>query len=113
MKERFLPIGTVVLLKGAKKELMITSYCVFPTGTQIQKDGTETEAKKTIYEYGGCTYPEGIVEANVIHAFNHEDIDKILHMGYETDQYKEFTEILNGGYDIYKKKYLEENNQEQ
>ena len=30
--ERFLPIGTVVLLKGGKKELMIISYCIIPAG---------------------------------------------------------------------------------
>ena len=105
MRERFLPIGSVVLLKGAKKALMVTSYCIFPTGTQIEKDGTEVEAEKKIYEYGGCTYPEGIVESNTVHAFNHADIEKILHIGYETDEYKEFTQILNGGYEIYKNKY--------
>ena len=27
MKEKYLPIGTVVLLKGATKRLMITGYC--------------------------------------------------------------------------------------
>ena len=26
---RFLPLGTVVLLKGAKKRLMITGFCSF------------------------------------------------------------------------------------
>ncbi len=108
MKERFLPIGTVVLLHGAKKALMITSYCVFPTGTQLQKDGTQTEPEKKMYEYGGCTYPEGVLESNTIHAFNHKDIEKILHMGYETDEEKEFIAILNGGYEIYKKKFEEE-----
>ena len=36
-KEGFLPIGTVVLLKGGKKELMITSYCIFPQGDVIEK----------------------------------------------------------------------------
>ena len=38
MEERFLPIGTVVLLKGGTKEIMITSYCVYPTNKQY-KDG--------------------------------------------------------------------------
>ena len=27
MKEKFLPIGTVVLLKGGKKRAMITGFC--------------------------------------------------------------------------------------
>ncbi|MBQ1470771.1 MAG: DUF4176 domain-containing protein [Eubacterium sp.] len=32
IEKKFLPIGTVVLLKGGKRELMITSYCVMPSG---------------------------------------------------------------------------------
>ncbi len=106
MKERFLPIGTVVLLKGAKKEIMITSYCIFPTGKQI-KDGQEITPDQKMYEYGACAYPEGILDANTTHAFNHDQIEKILYMGYESDQQKELSRILNGGYEIYKKKYEE------
>ena len=30
MNEKFLPIGTVVKLKGGTKKIMITSYLVFP-----------------------------------------------------------------------------------
>lgn len=107
MKERFLPIGTVVLLKGAKKELMITSYCIFPTGKEIDKEGKEVSPQQKMYEYGACTYPEGIMDSNMIHAFNHNQIDKILYMGYETDTQKELSKILNGGYEIYKKKFEE------
>lgn len=106
MKERFLPIGTVVLLKDAKKALMITGYCIFPTGTQI-KDGQEVTPEKQMYEYGGCPYPEGILDSNVINAFDHNQIDKILYMGYESDEQKELSRILNGGYEIYKKKFEE------
>ena len=107
MKERFLPIGTVVLLKGGQKELMITSYCIFPTGSQL-KDGKEVQAEKKMYEYGACTYPEGVLDSNTIRAFNHNQIEKIVHMGYENDTQKELSRILNDGYDIYKKKFEEE-----
>ena len=109
MKERFLPIGTVVLLKGAKKELMITSYCIFPTGTEINKEGKEEKAAQKMYEYGGCPYPEGVLDSNTINAFNHNQIDKVLYMGYETDSQKELSKVLNGGYEIYKKKFEEAN----
>lgn len=109
MKERFLPIGTVVLLKGAKKELMITSYCIFPTGTQIES-GKEIVPTQKMYEYGACTYPEGILDSNTIHAFDHDKIEKILYMGYETEAQKELSNVLNSGYESYKKKY---ENQEQ
>ena len=99
MKERFLPIGTVVLLKGAKKEIMITSYCIFPTGTEY-KDGKQVKAQQKMYEYGGCPYPEGILDAKTINVFDHNQIDKILHMGYESDVQRELSKILNCGYEI-------------
>ena len=38
-EERFLPIGTVVILKGGKRELMIMSYCIMPSGDVYDKSG--------------------------------------------------------------------------
>ena len=106
MKERFLPIGTVVLLKGGKKEIMITSYCIFPNNVQM-KDGQYITPEKKIFEYGACIYPEGVLDSNTICAFDHEQIDKILHMGYETPIQAELSKILNQGYEMYKQKYEE------
>lgn len=107
MPDKFLPIGTVVLLKGGKKEIMITSYCIFPTNYEI-KNGQKVKPERKMYEYGGCTYPEGILDSNMACAFNHDRIEKICYMGYETDAQKELSRILNGGYEIYKKKYEKE-----
>ena len=39
MEEKFLPIGTVVILKGGRRELMIMSYCVMPDGQGYDKNG--------------------------------------------------------------------------
>ena len=104
---RFLPIGTVVLLNNGKKEVMITSYCIFPNNTEI-KEGQEVKATKKMYEYGGCIYPEGILDSNVSCAFNHDQIVKILHVGYESDKQKNLSAILNKGYEKYKEKYESE-----
>lgn len=104
MEERFLPIGTVVLLNGGKKEVMITSYCIFPTNMEI-KDGKRVKAERKMYEYGGCIYPEGILDSNVSCAFNHNQIAKVLHLGYESDQQKELSKILNAGYEKYKTQF--------
>ena len=104
MKERFLPIGSVVLLKGGKKEVMITSYCIFPTNIQIV-DGKAVKPERKMYEYGGCTYPEGILDSNLACAFNHDQIETICHLGYETEKEKEFVGILNANYEKYKQKY--------
>ncbi len=107
MKDKFLPIGTVVLLKGGKKEVMITSYCIFPNNTEL-KDGKEVKPQRKMYEYGGCIYPEGILDSNMVCAFNHNQIEKVCHVGYETDAQKELSRVLNGGYEIYKKKFENE-----
>ena len=107
MPEKFLPVGTVVLLKNGKKEVMITSYCIFPNNTEI-KDGQEVKPTKKMYEYGGCIYPEGILDSNMVCAFDHHQIAKISHMGYKTEQQEELSKVLNGGYEIYKKKYENE-----
>lgn len=104
MKEKFLPIGSVVLLHGGQKEVMITSYCIFPTNVQIEK-GQEVPAQKKMYEYGGCLYPEGILDSNLACAFNHEDIEKISFVGYESETQKELSKVLNEGYQFYKDKY--------
>ena len=106
MKERFLPIGTVLLLKGGKKEVMITSYCIFPTNIQI-KDGKAVKPDQKMYEYGGCIYPEGILDSSMSCAFNHNQIEKILHMGYESPAQEKLSKTLNMGYDQYKQKYDE------
>ena len=104
MKERFLPIGTVVMLNGGKKEVMITSYCIFPTNVEI-KNGEKVKAERKMYEYGGCIYPEGILDSNVACAFNHDQIAEVLHIGYETEKQSQLSQILNAGYEKYKEKY--------
>lgn len=98
MKERFLPIGTVVQLKGIHKELMITCYCIFPTGDKMKSE-------REMFEYGGCPYPEGILDSNTVNAFNHDQIERVIFLGYESTRQKELSKILNQGYEIYKNKY--------
>ena len=92
--EKYLPIGTVVLLKGGKKEVMITSYCIFPNNLESSKD-------KKFYEYGGCVYPEGILDTMVC-AFNHNQIEKISYLGYQSEQQEALSQILNDGLNGYK-----------
>ena len=48
--EKYLPIGTVVMLKGGKKRLMISGFC------SISADDS-----KVIYDYSGCMFPEGFL----------------------------------------------------
>lgn len=79
MFERTLPIGSVVLLKGANKRLMIIGYCKYKAGDD-----------ETVYDYAGCIYPEGFMSPETTALFNHEQIDKIFALGYQNQQRFDF-----------------------
>ena len=96
MGDKFLPIGSVVILKGAVKKVMITGY----TPIDMNK-------KNKIYDYCGCLYPEGVMDNNN-YLFNHDNIEKIFFEGYRDDEQKELSEKLkkfveNEGKDIINK----------
>ena len=84
MKEKFLPLGSVVLLKNATKRLMITGFYV-----------KADEKDEKTYDYVGCLYPEGVISSKENCVFNHEQIDKIFFIGYSDDEEKRFKEKLN------------------
>lgn len=82
-REKFLPIGTVVLLKEAKKRIMITGFLV---------KGNETKDK--VFDYIGCLYPEGVISSEQNLLFNHDQIDKIYYMGYNDDEWKQLEKVI-------------------
>ena len=84
MREKYLPIGTVVLLKGGKKRAMITGFC-----------SVAQENQEKIYDYSGCVYPEGYLSSNQVCLFDHDQINKIFFLGYEDEEEKAFKEKLN------------------
>lgn len=77
--EKYLPIGTVVMLKGGKKRVMITGFC-----------SIAEENKEKTYDYSGCLYPEGYLTANQVCLFDHEQIEKIYHLGLIDEEEKSF-----------------------
>ncbi len=83
MKEKYLPIGTVVLLKEGTKRLMITGYCM-----------ASPSDPKNIFDYAGCLFPEGFILDKKVALFNHDEIEKIDHLGLEDDEQKEFIQKL-------------------
>ena len=114
MEEKFLPIGTVVMLKDATKEVMITSYLTFPGNAQPQKNENGEEVRE-MYDYGGCPFPEGIINSNVVLVFNHSQIDKVIHMGCKNEAQQNFGRLLSQKADEIKEMYksgklTEENN---
>ena len=92
--EKYLPIGTVVMLKNGKKPAMITSYCIIPRGKVFDKDGPVDLNNVTYYDYGACLYPEGILRTNKTFVFNHDQIDKVLFMGYTSSKYINYNNAL-------------------
>ena len=83
IEEKYLPIGTVVLLKGGIKRLMITGFCV----------STE-EKKDEIWDYVGCLYPEGVLSTGTNCVFDHNQISKIIYMGLIDEEEKNFKKLL-------------------
>lgn len=83
MDEKYLPIGTVVLLEGGTKELMITGYCIT----------TEKDPNK-VYDYCGCMYPEGYLSSTLNCVFDHSQIVSILSMGYISEACQTFLDNL-------------------
>ena len=75
---------------------MITSYCIIPGGDVYDKNG-KVEVENAIYDYGACVYPEGMITSDQMFAFNHEQIEKVCFMGYETEKQKNISKVLIGG----------------
>ncbi len=82
-----LPIGTVVLLKGGKKKVMI--YGV----KQTEQDGGKE------YDYISVLYPEGNIGDAGHFLFNHSDIDEIFFRGYEDEEREHFINNLSRFYE--------------
>ena len=77
-----LPIGSVVLLKGAEKRLMICGRIQTDVATQKQ------------YDYSACLYPEGIVNSKELYMFNNEDIDILFFMGFQDPEEFRFRKAI-------------------
>ncbi|MBE6152435.1 MAG: DUF4176 domain-containing protein [Firmicutes bacterium] len=81
--EKYLPLGSVVLLKEAKKRVMITGYLI-----QSPQFGEK------VFDYVGCLYPEGVISHDKNLLFDHKDIHQIFAIGYSDDEQKEYAEKL-------------------
>lgn len=90
--KKFLPLGTVVLLKNAKKPILITGFVVMGKN-------------RVLYDYAALPYPEGLISSDFSFLFNHEQIDKVLYKGYVDDTEISFKKLLNESID--KKDYEE------
>lgn len=71
----FLPLGSVVTLKGSAKKLFVIGRALVV--------GNEEDGKE-YYDYSFAPYPEGLVRDAVVYS-NHDCIDEVLFKGFEDE----------------------------
>lgn len=87
MLNKLLPIGSVVLLKGGAKKLMIIG---------IKQIKTDEENKE--FDYIGVMYPEGFLGNDTNFLFNHDAINDVVFTGYTNPERAEFISFLEEAY---------------
>lgn len=83
MFKNLLPIGTIVLLKGGIRKLMITGIKV-----------ASAENQDRVYDYIGVLYPEGFMGEQGNFMFNHSEINDVIYMGYTNPERDDFINFL-------------------
>jgi hypothetical protein len=91
--EKLLPNGSIVLLNGGNKRLMIYGRKQLVVDEE-QADLVEDAVDTTMFDYIGVPYPEGYINQEFSYAFNHSDIQDIIFQGYEDDEEDAFQSIL-------------------
>lgn len=74
----YLPVGSVVLLKGATQNVIIIGFAPIEQG------------QTKIWDYLGAPYPIGVISSDKNLLFNNEQIDKVIAKGYSDDTEKLF-----------------------
>ena len=83
MQKGLLPIGSVVLLNGSKKKVMVAGVC--------QKSANDPDK---IWDYTGIIFPEGFIAADKMFMFNNEDIMKLFFIGFQDEEGLAFKKFL-------------------
>lgn len=77
--EKYLPLGTVVLLQGATKRVMITGFA-----------SVSPDTGERVFDYSGCVFPEGFYSYNEVCVFDHSQIQEVFFKGLEDEEEKAF-----------------------
>ena len=83
-KEKLLPNGSIVLLKGGTKKVVIYG----------RKQLLMVE-EPVMYDYIGCFYPEGYIDPDYTFLFNHDAIEEIVFEGFIDEEKEAFVGLLN------------------
>lgn len=82
MDNTLLPIGSVVMLRGANKRLMI-----YGRNQKGLSDGKQ-------WDYIACLYPEGNINEQYTYLFNAEQIEKVFFIGFQDVEELEFRTVI-------------------
>lgn len=92
--EKYLPLGSVVLLEKGTHKLMIIGFCT-PVSTTDRK----------VCDYIGCLFPEGVISMEKSFAFNHSDIKEIFYKGFYNEESEKFHNQIKN----FEKQYIDSN----
>lgn len=79
IKQKYLPVGTVVLLENGTKRVMINGFCTM-----------DANKPDKIYDYSGVLFPEGSLSSDQTLLFDHSQIVRVDHYGLEDQEEKDF-----------------------
>jgi hypothetical protein len=74
-----LPIGSIVLLKGGERRLMIIGNCI-----------SREDDDSRVYDYAGTLYPDGFEDPDSLYMFNAENIERVYYVGYMDEDSRKF-----------------------
>ena len=80
----FIPLGSIVYLKGGIKKLLVVARAIVASNN----------GKQFFFDYGGVLYPEGITGDQMAY-FNHEDVSSVFFHGCDDDENKGMVENIN------------------
>jgi hypothetical protein len=80
--EKYLPLGSVVLLAGGDKRVMI-----YGRRQRAEADGE-------MWDYVACLYPEGNLTVEYTYLFNHDQIEQVYFVGFQDGEELAFREAL-------------------
>lgn len=81
--KKFLPIGSVVLLKESQKRIMIVGV--------KQKQANSDK----VWDYSACLYPEGILDPDKLFLFDAGQIERLYFVGLQDGEGLAFLNKLN------------------
>ena len=71
LRKKYLPIGSVVLLKDSQKRIMIVGV------KQKQADSDK------VWDYSACLYPEGLLDPDKLYLLDTEQIARLYFIGLQ------------------------------